>query len=59
MKETVPSPPSSFPIPYLGKSGSIAMQIASRTKGRKTVTIPNLSRYLMMRFKTSDQAMPT
>ena len=36
----------------------MARQIASRTKGRKIVTIPNRSRNLMMRFKTPDPAIP-
>ena len=36
----------------------MARQIASRTKGRKIVTIPNRSRNLMMRFKTLDPAIP-
>ena len=37
----------------------MARQIASRTKGRKIVTIPNRSRVLMMRFKALELAIPT
>jgi hypothetical protein len=40
------------------QSGSMARQIASKTKGRKMVTIPNRSRNLMIRFKTPEPAMP-
>ena len=36
----------------------MARQIASRTKGRKIVTIPNRSRNLMIRLRTLDPAIP-